>query len=109
MDALAAPGNDLYAGGAFTAAGGKVSGYAARALLNDGNWLTIQPGIPGPNTATLTYVGIPNCQYLVQFATNLTTGPWLRLVTNTATANGVGIVQDSAATNSQRFYRLGEP
>jgi hypothetical protein len=31
--ALAASGNDLYAGGGFTTAGGKVSGYVARAIL----------------------------------------------------------------------------
>ena len=30
---LAVSGSDLYAGGAFTAAGGKVSGYVARAYL----------------------------------------------------------------------------
>jgi hypothetical protein len=33
VSALAVSGSDLYAGGAFTTAGGKVSGYIARAYL----------------------------------------------------------------------------
>jgi hypothetical protein len=107
--ALALSGSDLYAGGSFTVAGGKVSGYAARAIIGAGNWLSIQAGVPGPNTSTLTFAGIPNSPYLVQFATNLTTSPWLTLATNTAAANGLGTVQDPTATNAQRFYRLSTP
>jgi hypothetical protein len=107
--ALAVLGSDVYAGGCFTTAGGKVSAYVAKAIAIPGNWLRIARDVPGPNTNTLTYVGVPNDQYLLQFATNLTTSPWLPLATNTAAANGLGTVQDPTATNAQRFYRLSTP
>jgi hypothetical protein len=35
VSALAVSGSNLYAGGDFTSAGGKVSAYAARAALGD--------------------------------------------------------------------------
>jgi hypothetical protein len=107
--ALAVSGSDLYAGGAFTAAGGKVSAYAAKAIVNPGNWLRIQNGVPAPATHTLNYVDVPNAQCLVQFATNLTTSPWFTLATNTVPANGRGSLMDPAATNGQRFYRITTP
>jgi hypothetical protein len=65
--------------------------------------------LPGLHTNTLTYVGLPNNQYLLQFATNLTTSPWFVLATNTAAANGFGSLQDPTATNAQRFYRVNNP
>ncbi len=64
--ALAVSGSDLYVGGDFMTAGGKVSVDIARAIITPGNWLTLQTGVPGPHTNTLTYVGIPNSQYLLQ-------------------------------------------
>jgi hypothetical protein len=54
-------------------------------------------------------VGIPNTNYVTQYATNLTSGPWLPLATNSTAANGIGTVQDPAATDRQRFYRLTGP
>jgi hypothetical protein len=107
--ALAVSGSELYAGGNFMLAGGKGSAYAAKAIIGVGNWLSIRAGVPGPNNSTLTFLGVPNCPYLVQFATNLTTSPWFTLATNTAAANGLGTVQDPTATNAQRFYRLSMP
>jgi hypothetical protein len=108
-EALAVSGSDLYVGGQFWRAGRKTSPGIARAIVNPGNWLTLQAGVPGPNTNTLTYVGVPDSQYLMQFATNLTTGPWFNLDTNTVGANGRGTVQDPTATNAQRLYRLVPP
>ncbi len=54
-------------------------------------------------------MGVPNAQYLVQFATNLTASPWLTLTANTVTADGRGSVLDCTATNAQRFYRVSAP
>ncbi|HEY5914810.1 MAG TPA: hypothetical protein VJA21_29825, partial [Verrucomicrobiae bacterium] len=109
VNALAVLGPELYAGGDFTAAGGKVSGFMARAIAIPGDWLRIREGVPGPGTNTLNYVGVPNAQYLVQFATNLTSSPWITLATNTVAADGRGTLMDCTATNAQRFYRVGTP
>ena len=99
-------GNTLYVGGSFTTAGTNVSIGVAEAILNPGSWSALQLGVPGPTTNTLTYLGLPSSQYVVQYATNLTTGPWFTLATNTPGAYGVGSVQDPTATGPQRFYRL---
>ena len=109
VEALAGSGSDLFAGGNFTTAGGKVSAYTAKAIVIPGDWLRVQNGVPGPHTNALDYVGVPNAQYLVQFATNLTTSPWFTLATNTVAANGRGSLMDPAATNGQRFYRITTP
>jgi hypothetical protein len=99
----------LYAGGDFTTAGGKVSAYAAGAIIDPGNWLSIQANVPGPRTNTLTYVGIPSTNYVTQYATNLSGSPWFALVTNSPGTYGIGTVRDPAATDQQRFYRLSGP
>jgi hypothetical protein len=69
----------------------------------------LQAGVPGPNTNTLTFAGIPNYQYVIQFATNLPDSPWFVLATNTADTNGCWTVTDSDATNAQRYYRCVAP
>jgi subtilisin-like proprotein convertase family protein len=66
----------------------------------------LQTDVPGPDTNTLTLAGIPNYQYVVQFATNALGNPWFNLSTNTAGANGLWTVQDPTATNSERIYRV---
>jgi hypothetical protein len=109
VNALVSSASDLYAGGSFQGAGGKVSGYVARGILAGGNWLPIKFGVPGPGTNTLTFTGIPGNQYFVQYSTNLTTSQWFNLATNIAGTNALGTVQDSSATNAQRFYRVSTP
>jgi len=69
----------------------------------------LQVGVPGANTNTITLAGIPFYQYVVQFSTNVSTGPWNNLSTNTAGANGLWTVTDPTATNAQRFYRTVVP
>jgi hypothetical protein len=107
--ALLISGSDLHAAGSFTTAGGQVAAFLARAILSEGSVLSLKPGIPGPNTNTLTFAGLTTKSYRVQFATNLTTSPWLTLSTNTANAYGRGTVLDPAATNDQRYYRVLTP
>jgi hypothetical protein len=109
VSALAVSGATLYVGGTFTTAGTNASAGVAEAILNPGNWSALQVGDPGPTTNTLTYLGLPSSQYVVQYATNLTTSPWFSLATNTPSAYGVGTVQDPAAAGPQRFYRLSGP
>ena len=102
-------GNALYVGGSFTTAGGKASPYAAGAILNVSNWLSIQANVPGPKTNTMTYAGLPISQYVVQFTTNLATGPWVNLVTNKPAISGIGTVLDGPTTDPERFYILTLP
>jgi hypothetical protein len=105
--ALAVSGSDLFVGGEFSQAGDKVSCYAAKVLIEPGDWLRIQRN--GRNANTLTYVGIPGSNYLIQFTTNIANNTWLALATNTPTTYGVGTVTDTNPTNSQRFYRIRSP
>lgn len=109
VSAMTMSGATLFVGGNFTTAGGKVSGYVAGAVPDAGYWLTTQANDPGPKTNTLTYAGLPTSQYVAQYTTNLTIGPWVRLTTNTPAIPGFGTVQDAAATEPQRFYFLNGP
>ena len=54
----------------------------------------------------LTFEGVPNSQYVLQYATNLTNSPWFALSTNSASADGTWMVMDRVADGQQRFYRV---
>jgi hypothetical protein len=69
----------------------------------------LQENVPGAHTNTLSFAGIPNYQYVVQFATNATDSPWFNLSTNTAGSNGLWSVLDTTATNANRCYRVRTP
>jgi hypothetical protein len=73
------------------------------------NKVSLQVNVPGPHTNTLTLAGIPDYQYVVQFATNLPANPWFNLSTNTAGSNGLWTVLDLTATNVTRYYRVSTP
>ncbi|MCW5551526.1 MAG: hypothetical protein KIS67_05090 [Verrucomicrobiae bacterium] len=107
---LAVSGKDLYAGGEFITAGGKVSAYVARARISfTPDNLALQANSPGAQTNTLTFAGVPSFPYVVEYATNLipTGSGWFTLSTNAPAANGVGTAIDPAASDPQRFYRVG--
>jgi hypothetical protein len=105
---LAVLGNDLFVGGDFLTAGGKVSPYLARARISfTPDNFVLKANAPVALANTLIYSGVPNCPYVIQYATNLTDSPWFTLSTNVPATNGVGTAIDSAATDSQRFYRVG--
>ena len=91
-------------------AGGKVSAYVARARISftpDNLELKVPlGGIPGAQTNTIMFSGVPNYPYVVEYATNLTDSLWFPLSTNAPVANGVGMAIDPAATDPQRFYRV---
>ena len=77
VQALAVSGSDLYAGGYFTTAGGKVSAYIARAYL---------PPLPGSLTVTLSPAGAVNAGAQWQ----VDSGAWQNggaVVTNLSPAN----------------------
>ena len=70
---------------------------------------SLQFGVSGAGTNTLTFVGIPGSQYIAQYATNLSTSPWFDFRTNAAGTNGLWQVIAPNATNVQRFYRVRTP
>lgn len=69
---------------------------------------SLHVGATGPGTNTLTFAGVPNTEYLVQFATNLTDSPWFTISTNIAGATGTWGIADPVS-GLQRFYRAVAP
>jgi len=59
----------------------------------------------GGGTNQITFAGVPDYQYIVQWASNLSTSPWFNLSTNTAGEDGLWRATDPNATNPMRFYR----
>ena len=59
---------------------------------------------------TLRFTSMPNVTYSLQYSTNLTNSPWLRL-TNLAAQPGTNIVtvNDYSSTNGHRYYRAVTP
>jgi hypothetical protein len=106
VSALAVSGSDLYAGGTFTIAGGKVTGYVAKAAIGPPPFFFI---------TTNSSIGLSNGQFYFTLAgpagsnavifasTNLQT--WAPLVTNPLTGGSLNFT-DALATNfTRRFYR----
>ncbi len=60
LSALAVSGSDLYAGGAFTTAGGKVSAYVAKAVVYP-LVLTLEPD--GSGGYSIRFGGVPGTAY----------------------------------------------
>ena len=88
--------------------GGTASNYILVTVTNafaSNNIVSLQTGVPGANSNTITFAGLPGYAYVVQYATNLPGNPWNDLATNTAGSNGFWIIVDPDATNASRFYR----
>ena len=69
--------------------------------------------LPAGTNCTLTYLGIPEYEYLTQRSTNLAAGGWLSISTNTAPASGkIGVIDGftdlQGASPGSAFYRLVE-
>ncbi len=105
VSALAASGSDLYAGGYFTTAGGKVSPYMARAIINP-PVLTIHPDDFGGYF--LSFEAIPGSEYRIQRAQVLT-GPWATSSAQIAPASGQLEFWDVFPPSGQAFYRSVGP
>jgi hypothetical protein len=104
--ALAASGSDLYAGGAFTMAGGKVSAYIARA------YLLPLPSLSVLRSGTDVKVSWPSAYSndfaLEQAAALAAPASW---VPNSASVSDDGTNRwvTVPATNSTQFFRLRRP
>lgn len=109
--ALAVSGSDVYAGGFFTTAGGKVSGYAAKANISGlplaGRFsnLVYSPAIGFSCTFLDASVGQP---YRIQTSPSLAVGSWTDFTNFTYTAPIV-ITVSPASTVTNKFFRAVTP
>src|SRR6266852_5405267 len=83
VSALAVSGSDLYAGGSFSMAGGKVSANVARAIVNPPVLAIESDGFGG---YFLRFSGVPGFDYRLQRAPVLR-GPWATSSPQTAPAS----------------------
>ena len=68
-------------------------------------------GITGGNPNVVTAYGVPGFSYITERTTNLTSGAWVNVATNTAATNGVISVSDAfsdlgGSAPAAAFYRL---
>jgi hypothetical protein len=106
VDALAVSGNDLYAGGWFMTAGGKVSACIARAYLLPLPTLSVRRSGP---SVTVSWPSADTADFtLEQAATLAAPASW---VTNSAsvTDDGTNKWVSVPATNPAQFFRLRRP
>jgi hypothetical protein len=107
--ALTALGNDLYAGGSFSIAGGKVSQYIARAYLLPLPTLSVaRSGLP-QGGITVSWPSADSDNFtLQQAATPNAPASW---VSTTASITDDGITKSVSlpATNQAQFFRLRRP
>src|SRR5262249_12620255 len=103
--ALAVSGSDLYAGGYFTTAGGKLSAYAARAIVSP-PVLAIEPD--GSGGYFINFSGVPGSAYRLQRAPTVK-GPWSTSAPQTAPVSGLLQFWDLFPPPGQGFYRSVQP
>ena len=97
--------SDLYAGGNFTRAGGKVSAYVAKATVYS-PILAIEGD--GDGGYFIRFSGVPGSAYRLQRAPGLT-GPWATSGPQTAPASGLVEFWDLFPPPGQGFYRTVQP
>jgi hypothetical protein len=87
-----------------------VSSLASSSLVASPTPATLSIMGNGDGTATITFLGTPGAQYVVQTATNLAVSTeWANVSTNTAGADGRWTFTDSTTSGTQRFYRSAKP
>lgn len=107
VHALVVSGSNLYAGGDFTVAGGKVSGYIARAYL-----LSLLPPLSvvrSGDGVMVSWLSVGTASFALEQADTL--APSVSWVPITASITDVGTNKSVTlpATNSQQFFRLHGP
>jgi len=107
--ALAVSGTNLYAGGNFTTAGGKVSAYAAKANIGAAGGRFSNP-VHSPATGfSYTFLdATPGEPYRIQSSPSLATASWTDF-TNFVYAGPVVITDASAIGTTKKFYRAITP
>ena len=106
VNALAVSGSDLYVGGSFTTAGGKVSAYLAKANLSGATLMaplftSIVPN-PSGTQALFTFNSDPGASFHLLSSTNLTIWQTNSTVNATGVTNSVLI----NVTQPYEFFQL---
>jgi hypothetical protein len=104
--ALVLSGNELYAGGAFTTAGGKVSAYVAKALIGPPPFYFVSTNSSlafSNGQFHFTLVGPAGSNAVVYASTNLQS--WVPLVTNPLVGGSLNFTDALAINFTRRFYR----
>jgi len=63
----------------------------------------------GTGKFSVTFAGIPNLEYTVEYAEGAPAPPWLKLKNITAGTNGLFLVEDTASQSPSRYYRTVYP
>jgi hypothetical protein len=105
---LAIGGSNLYVGGYFTMAGGKVSAYAAQAVLGDApGHHQLTGSLLSGGAMRLSYVGYPSTNYAVDRTFNLSPPVvWTPQGTNTMSTSGVLIFTNAPNPTTNNFWRV---
>ena len=109
VSALAVSGSDLYAGGQFSTAGGKVSAYIARAYLLTLPTLSIRRSSTSQGGIMVSWPSVDTASFTLEQAATLAAPPsW---VTNAARIadDGTNKSVTLPATNRAQFFRLRRP
>ncbi len=103
--ALAVSGTNLYAGGRFTTAGGKVSAYVAEAIIGPdlGRFSSLACS-PTRGFGFTFSDGILGQYYFIQTSPSLAAGSWVNWLGFTYTGP-VTVTDPSARATPRKFYR----
>jgi hypothetical protein len=107
--ALTAADGNLFAGGSFTRAGGKVSAYAAMAELNltPSGYNQITPQLLSSGQMRISYVGLAGNLYALDRTFNLTPpAAWNPQATNVAAADGSLVFTNTPVPTTNNFWRV---
>ena len=109
VSALAVSGTDLYAGGSFTTAGNKVSGYVAKAIVGAAGGRFGSLGYSPATGFSFTFSDATIGQtFRIQTSPSLALGSWTNL-TNFTYSGPIFISDTSALAAPKEFYRAVTP
>jgi hypothetical protein len=108
VSALALMGSNLYAGGRFTTAGGKVSACVAQAVLGDAlGYNQLVGSITSGGAMQLSYTGDPATKYALERTFNLQPPiGWVGQQTNTMSVSGVLKFTNAPVPSTNNFWRV---
>ncbi len=103
--ALAVPGTNLYAGGSFTTAGGKVSAYVAEAFIPaaEGRFRGLA-FLPTRGFGFTFSDATPGQYYFIQISPSLVEGSWINWLGFTYTGP-ITLSDPIASPTPRKFYR----
>jgi hypothetical protein len=106
--AFAVSGSNLYVGGGFNTAGGKASGYIARAVLGDAPGYNQLKGTPLSGSAMqFSYIGYPATNYALDRTFDLSPPvSWVGQQTNMMSVSGVLMFTNAPVIGTNNFWRV---